>query len=240
MKRTKAIPASLLIALSITGCKAPFSDEPTREKSQDPIEDITYSGPPHTTQKLSKDNLDIGSFGYVHYKRKQGAGNAVQQHDIPKIDNRELADIISRLELSLPNIYEVGTLVTDQYVLIGYQSDLKDKKQAASQVKMTALSVVPNYYKVYISDAFDAIERISRYKDLTVQTPRVHKSLQHMINEMKKSPQGNITKNNVKNQGMNEDKRKNTNTNDQINAKQNTDYGNKTDRINNEMNPMNQ
>lgn len=239
MKRLLLVPMLLIFALTITSCKAPFSDDNAHQKSQQPITDITYTGPPDKTQKHSKSNLDNGAFGYIHYQRKAGTNNALTHDHIPKIDNKELADVITRLELSLPNIYDVGTLATDEYILIGYQTDLNDKKLAASQVKSTAIATVPNYYKVYISDASDAIERISRFKDLSVQTPSVHLSIENMVKEMKKSPQGNITKNNVKNQGMNEDKRKSTHTNDQNNSQQSNDNGNKTEPLDNGTHPIN-
>lgn len=180
----------VIIMLFITGCKAPFTEHRSAQQGQDPVTDISYKGPPHTTQKSSPDALYSGQFGYVHYKRQPTARQSVQHHDIPKIDPKELADIITRITVSLPDIYDVGTLVTDHDILIGYKTVQKDRQHAASQVKMSAQAMVPVYYHIYVSDEPNAISDIARYKNLTVHTPRVQASIDFMITQMKKSPQG--------------------------------------------------
>lgn len=174
----------------VSGCQAPFTDRLGAQQGQDPVTDISYKGPSHKIQKSSPNALHNGQFGYVHYKRDPDAKQSVQHHDIPKIDPAELADIITRLSLSLPDIHDVGTLVTDHDVLIGYKTSHKNRLQSAQQVKMSAQAVVPSYYHIYISDAPTAIDDIARYRNLSVHTPRVQKSIDFMIEEMEQSPQG--------------------------------------------------
>jgi hypothetical protein len=157
---------------------------------QDPTTNVTYRGPAKPIQTHEQDKVEKGAFGYVHYTRKPGATNALDAKHIPKVDYQALADLTTRLALTLPTIYDVGTLVTDQYVLIGYKTDNTNRQEAAHQVKATALAVVPNYYKVYISDEPNISKEIARYKNFSSSTPDVHRWLPAMIAQMKKSPQG--------------------------------------------------
>ena len=190
MGKYQSILAGAAVLFLMSGCQAPFTDRLGEQQGQDPVTDISYKGPSHTTQKSSPNALHNGQFGYVHYKRDPDAKQSVQHHDIPKIDPTELADIITRLTLSLPDIHDVGTLVTDHDILIGYRTSHKDRKQSAAQVKMSAQAIVPSFYHIFISDAPTAIDDIARYRNLSVHTPRVQKSIDFMIEQMKQSPQG--------------------------------------------------
>lgn len=190
MSFLQRLTISLIIMVLLTGCKAPFTEHRSAQQGQDPVSDISYKGPSHHVKHSSPNALYSGQFGYVHYKRHPNATQSVQHHDIPKIDPNELADMITRLAVSLHDIYEAGTLVTDHDILIGYRTTQKNRQQAASQVKMAAQAVVPVYYHIYVSDAPNAISDIARYKNSTVHTPRVQKSIDFMIRQMEKSPQG--------------------------------------------------
>ena len=165
-------------------------DDKGLSRMQDPVQDITYNGPSKNIQTHSEDDVNRGEFGHTHYSRKPGKDYALDAAHLPKTDYQALSDIITRLELTLPDIYDVGTLVTDQYVLIAYKTSSSNRELAAQQVKRTALSVVPNYYKVYISDEPFAQTDIANFKDLDVSTPRVHQWIVNLISQMKKSPQG--------------------------------------------------
>ncbi len=190
MLKYRRIIITAAAILLTAGCQAPFTDRQGAQQGQDPVTDISYKGPSHKTQKSSPNALHNGQFGYVHYKRDPDAKQSVQHHDIPKIDPTELADIITRLSVSLPDIYDVGTLATDHNILIGYKTVNKNRIQSAQQVKMSAQAVVPSYYHIYISDDPSAISDIARYRNLSVHTPRIQKSIDFMIKQMKQSPQG--------------------------------------------------
>ncbi|GGE48514.1 hypothetical protein GCM10011391_29160 [Pullulanibacillus camelliae] len=166
-------------------------------RMQDPTEDVTYKGPSHTIQNHSATNAAEGQFGYVHYSRKKGDEHALTAQHIPKTDYQALSDIITRQALTLPDIYDAGTLVTDEYVLIGYKTSNKDREQSASQVRQAALAVVPNYYKVVVSDEANATSDIARFKDFNARTSNVHHWLQAQINQMKKAPQGYAKQKNI-------------------------------------------
>jgi Sporulation lipoprotein YhcN/YlaJ (Spore_YhcN_YlaJ) len=92
--------------------------------------------------------------------------------------------------LQLPGIKDVGTLVTDEEVLIGYKSTNKDRDAAADQVKMTAFAVVPRYYHVYVSDEKGMIDKIQQYQSLNNDTEEIEGIMDRLIQEMKKAPQG--------------------------------------------------
>lgn len=195
MKR-RWIAAALMTVLALSGCGLDTRNNHHSSglnRMPDPTQDVTYKGPSKNIQKNSESDARIGAFGFMHYSRKPGREYALSVDHLPKTDYQALADIITRLELSLPDIYDVGTLVTDQYVLIAYKTSNNNRQEAAQQVKRTALSVVPNYYKVYISDLPFAQQDIANYKDLSANTPRVHQWLEHVINRMKEAPQGGVS-----------------------------------------------
>jgi len=184
---------SLTLFLSLTGCGlSPTNNHHSNglTRMQDPTTNVTYTGPAKAIQTHDSEKVKKGAFGYVHYTRKAGAANALDSKHIPKVDYQALADITTRLLLTLPTIYDVGTLVTDQYVLVGYKTDNSNRDEAAQQVKRTASAVVPTYYKVYISDEPNISQEIARYKNFASSTPDVHRWLPSMINQMKQAPQG--------------------------------------------------
>lgn len=187
------VTACSLLVLTLSGCGIDTHNNHNSkglERMQDPTEDVTYTGPSKNIKQQSDFDAARGSFGHTHYTRKPGAAYTLDARHLPKTDYQALSDIVTRLELTLPDIYDVGTLVTDQYILIGYKTTNDNRNEAAEQVKRTALSVVPNYYKVYISDQPFAQTDIANYKNLTVKTPQVHQTIEHLINRMKESPQG--------------------------------------------------
>nr|WP_276531299.1 YhcN/YlaJ family sporulation lipoprotein [Fictibacillus nanhaiensis] len=132
-------------------------------------------------------NQNYGDFGYMRHMSgdKVKSGNAV-----PYLNRQKLADMISDMVLQLPDIKDVGTLVTDEEVLIGYKTTNKDRNAAADQVKMTAFSVVPRYYHVYVSDEKGMIDKIEQYQALNNDTEDIEGIIDRLIEEMKKSPQG--------------------------------------------------
>lgn len=191
--RKRIITATCCLMLIASGCGIDTHNNHQSQglnRMQDPTQEVTYKGPSKNIQQHSNFDAARGSFGHTHYTRKPGRAYALDPKHIPKVDYQALSDIITRLELTLPEIYDVGTLVTDEYVLIGYKTSNDNRNEAAQQVKRTAISVVPNYYKIYISDQPYAQTEIANFKDLTVSTPRVHQWLDHLINRMKEAPQG--------------------------------------------------
>jgi hypothetical protein len=101
----------------------------------------------------SRSNQDINhQLGYVRYSKDEIDAQNLNNHEA-KIDRREMADMITRLILNNDGFNEVATLVTDQEVLIAYDRDQNsDSKLTKEIAQKTAESVMPRFYKVYVSD----------------------------------------------------------------------------------------
>lgn len=126
-------------------------------------------------------------YGYV---RQQKSPVMNDNKQFAALNREQLANIISRLSTALPNVHDVATLVTDQEVLIAYRSDTNDRNQTADQVKKTAMSVVPRYYHVYVTDNKNLIRDVENLSHLGSTSKNVRTNVNQLIAEMKKSPQG--------------------------------------------------
>lgn len=133
------------------------------------------------------------NFGYVRHQKSPilGDGNDPNNYgNMPTLNRERVADLISRLCTQLPNVNDVATLVTDDEVLIAYDTDTNNRYETADQVKKTALSVVPRYYHVYVADNPRMIREIERYGRLDANTRDVDQIIRTTIREMLQYPQG--------------------------------------------------
>ena len=197
----------MIAALMLTGCKIDTKNNHQSSglnRMQDPTEEVTYKGPSKDIKQHEASDAADGQFGFVHYSRKQGGEYALTSEHIPEVDYKALADIISRQALALPDIYDAATLVTDEYVLIGYKTTNQNREEAATQVRQSAFAVIPNYYHVVVSDADNISADIARYKEFNANTTGVHDWLQNMIERMQKSPQGHIKEKDTEKDNQNE------------------------------------
>jgi hypothetical protein len=129
------------------------------------------------------------NFGYVRHQ-KSGIPQDVTFTRTPGLDREQAANTISSLIVQLPNIDDVATLVTDEEVLVAYETDSKNRFETADQVKKTALSAVPRYYHVYVSDKDNMIQQIEAFSPLDSTSRDIDEILNKTIREMLKSPQG--------------------------------------------------
>lgn len=132
----------------------------------------------------------LTNFGYVRHQKSPIPGDTTQYANIPVLNRENVADLISKLCTQLPNVYDVGTLVTDDTVFVVYKTDSTNRFETADQVKKTAISVVPRYYHVYVSDNPRMFQDIERFGRLDANSQNVDQILQQTINDMLKSPQG--------------------------------------------------
>jgi hypothetical protein len=128
-------------------------------------------------------------FGYVRHQKNPIAGNRNSDH-YAAVDREKLANNISKMSSDLPNVNDVATLVTDEEVLIAYNTDSNDRNETADQVKRTALSFVPRYYHVYVSDDENLIKNVESYATLGSNSRNVDSLVDQLIRKMLKSPQG--------------------------------------------------
>ncbi|MCF6138546.1 YhcN/YlaJ family sporulation lipoprotein [Pseudalkalibacillus berkeleyi] len=130
----------------------------------------------------------INDFGYTRIQSPSDERGPMSK--IPQLDRKQLSNIISRMVMQFRDVKDSATLVTSDKVLIVYEAKTDDRNKTADMVKKTALSVVPRWFKVYVSDDTTLFEDIERYKNLDETTAHVKNSVDGLVKEMKKSPQG--------------------------------------------------
>ena len=130
------------------------------------------------------------NYGFVrHQKSPLMNDNSANDH-YSALDREQVANIISKLSTDIPNVNDVATLVTDQEVLIAYNTDSKDRNLTADQVKKTALSVVPRYYHVYVTDNKVLMRDVENLANVDSTSRNARNLVNGLITQMKKSPQG--------------------------------------------------
>lgn len=133
------------------------------------------------------DGEDTG-FGYVRHKRT-GIMGADEQ---PKysIDREQLANMISTLGAQTPNVDDVSTLVTDEEILIVYETDSDNRNETADQMKKMAMSVVPAWFHIYVSDDTTLRQNVENFATLNTNSRDIHQLIDDLVEEMNDSPQG--------------------------------------------------
>lgn len=194
--RKTIIIASIFGIMALTACTnedaaVDHADDGVYHKSGNTINvndqqaGIYNEGPKQSIQKKN-DN-----FGYVRHTRNPVQGDNVTEDYYAAVDREQLANIISHQGTVVPNVDDVSTLVTGSDVLIVYSTDSKDRNLTADQMKKTAMSVVPQWYHIYVSDNTTLRKNVENFAKLETDTPDIKTSLSGLIQEMKKSPQGN-------------------------------------------------
>lgn len=130
------------------------------------------------------------AFGYVRHQKSPIMGDQVSDSHYSAIDREKVADTISRLSTALPNVDDVSTLVTGEEVLVVYDTDSNNRELTADQVKKTALSVVPRWYHVYVSDNIGLRQNVENFASLDSDSEKAEYAIDKLIKDMKKSPQG--------------------------------------------------
>jgi ribosomal protein S17E len=129
-------------------------------------------------------------FGYVRHMRNPTMGTNSSNDHYAAIDREQLANIISQYSTDVPHVDDVSTLVTDEEVLIVYKTDSKNRSETADQVKRMAMSVVPRFYHVYVSDNTRLRKNIENFATLDSDSKKVDPMINGLIKQMKQSPQG--------------------------------------------------
>lgn len=183
---------SLLAAsfLTITGCQASINenDEALYEESGNAIY-VSDRNEIYNEEDMTN-NRGMSRYGFVRHQKNPAGNDTNMYRKIATLDREKAADTISRLAVAIPNINDVATLVTDEEVLIGYQTTAENRMEAADQVKRTAMSVVPRYYHVYVTDNVRIMQDIENFSMVGSTTPNIEQSIENTIRDMLKSPQG--------------------------------------------------
>ncbi len=75
----------------------------------------------------------------------------VSNKQVGAINREKVAEMITSMTVKLPDVTNAATLVTDDEVFVVYRANTTDPKLVADQVYRAALSIVPRYYKAYVS-----------------------------------------------------------------------------------------
>lgn len=133
-------------------------------------------------------------FGYVRYTRDQVDSEDEVRYAL--IDRKAVSDLITRMILQGKGFKDASTLVTDSEVLIAYTPDgSMDRNITADTAKKTAMSIVPRYYEVYVSDEQNMYRELANLSNLQTKDKGYRQELESTIKQMRKSPQGEPTYN---------------------------------------------
>ncbi|WP_251549992.1 YhcN/YlaJ family sporulation lipoprotein [Neobacillus muris] len=131
-------------------------------------------------------------YGFVRHQKSPVMNDNEADDHYAALDREQVANIISKLSTSMANVNDAAALVTDQEVLVVYNTDTKDRNFTADQVKRTAMSVVPRFYHVYVSDDDDTLMReLENLAHLDSGSAQAKDQVALLIKRMLKSPQGN-------------------------------------------------
>ncbi|WP_096156776.1 YhcN/YlaJ family sporulation lipoprotein [Bacillus sp. FJAT-45066] len=176
----------------------------------------------HDNMLHGDSTLNVYDRNDLYNERNQNGSNAnqygfvrEQKNPIPNhqgfdvratMDYEEIANAISKMVVQIPHVQDVATLVTDEQVLIAYETNSDSRELTADQVSKSALSIVPRYYHVYVSDDPMMMKEIEGFGLLNTSSPNVESILEPTIRHMLKSPQGKKLNDgeNANGEGLNE------------------------------------
>jgi hypothetical protein len=188
MFKKSILITGLCCLVTVTGCMNP-NEENVYEKSGNTV-NVLDRNELYNEDGVRNAGDKMKNFGYVRHQKSPIPGDQKIYSEIPKMDREVVADLISKISTTIPHVNDVATLVTDEEVLIVYDTDSDDRFETADQVKKTGLSVVPRYYHVYVSDDPNLMEDIERFGRLDATSRNVDQIITTTIKSMLESPQG--------------------------------------------------
>ncbi|GIN11879.1 hypothetical protein J26TS2_17460 [Shouchella clausii] len=170
--------ASLLLLCACTGNNAGLND--ANGQRMQTLDNDTL---------MEETGRDFG-YGFSRYTENE-VGRANHTVGALTVDRGMLADVITRLVLSLEQIEEAAALVTDKYALVVYEhrAEQMTEEEVAEQVKRAASASLPRFYEVYVANDRARIRDIERFASLPSGNGYQH-LLQDTIETFKQYPQG--------------------------------------------------
>lgn len=176
--------------MAATGCQALMGNDAPIATDNQELYNSRNRSEGFNVINPDKDYRQIQRFGFVRHQRETALPRGGTNPNIAVYDPDLLADAISKLAVLIPDVHDVATLVTDRHVLIAYETTSENRFETADQVKRTAISCVPRFFHVYVSDDPGHIRSIERFGSLSSRTENVHDVLEQTIEDMLQSPQG--------------------------------------------------
>jgi len=184
------VTLSICLVITSTGCQTLMqNDSPIARENHDII-NMKNRSEGFNVINPDKNYHQIQRFGFVRHQRETALPQGGSNPNIAAYNPELLADAISKLAILVPDVHDVATLVTDKQVLVAYKTNSDNNFETADQVKRTAMSVVPRFFHVYVSDDPKMLTSIERFGSLSSTTKGVQDVLEHTIEEMLLSPQG--------------------------------------------------
>jgi len=184
------VTLSICLVIASTGCQTLMqNDSPIARENHDII-NMKNRSEGFNVINPDKNYHQIQRFGFVRHQRETALPQGGSNPNIAAYNPELLADAISKLAILVPDVHDVATLVTDKQVLVAYKTNSDNNFETADQVKRTAMSVVPRFFHVYVSDDPKMLTSIERFGSLSSTTKGVQDVLEHTIEEMLLSPQG--------------------------------------------------
>ncbi|KGP70820.1 YhcN/YlaJ family sporulation lipoprotein [Pontibacillus yanchengensis] len=138
----------------------------------------------------NNDNGKNDEFGFVRYTEDQ-VGKDEDEVRYGVMNREHVSDLITRMMLQGQGIKDAATLVTDSEALIAYTPNGEvDRNETATIAKKTAMSVLPRYYEVYVTDQDGAHKELANLSKMNNSNKNYKSILEQTISEMRKSPQG--------------------------------------------------
>lgn len=182
------------VALSVMILGACAANE--RETAEN---DAVYQESGNTLNRDNRHDLynpsnNNNNFGFVREVKSPVPGETANFNRNDTIDREKIASMISKMTIDLPNVLDSSVVVTDEEVLIAYKLSETDKKsrfETADQVKRTAMSAVPRWYHVYVTDAPALRQYVENIASMNPNSANIEKTIRQTVRMMKESsPQG--------------------------------------------------
>lgn len=123
------------------------------------------------------------------YSRRQKNDSADRnRNQVAYIDRERLANIITDLEIKMPDVTDAATMVTDDEVFVVYRANTTNPKLVQDQVRKTALSVVPRYYHVYTSTEQKLMTQMEGLKSGKMNNTEFSHTIDMLKREMSTNP----------------------------------------------------
>jgi len=186
----KSIPI-IFISTMLVGCginnKKTAEDNHVYHKSGNSI-NVAEHG-----ENYNRNQQEDDLFGFVRQVKSPVPGGEAAK-PMKGMNKEQTADNIGQILVMLPGVEDASVLVTDQEVLIAYITNEKrdsERFEIADQVKKTAISAVPRFYHVYITDDPTLRQNIENIASMNARSSNKDTTVRDTVKLMlERSPQG--------------------------------------------------
>ncbi|KUP05298.1 hypothetical protein Q73_12150 [Bacillus coahuilensis m2-6] len=192
----KSFGLVLLLLIGLAGCAEPFAFDNDDDFLPEEGDTVNISNRNDLLNSNSSDDVkkNGANFGFVRHQKSPIEGDTVDYDTMYSLDREEIADSIGKMAITLPRVQDISTLVTDEEVLISYKTDAtgeKERFEVADQVKKTALSIVPRWFHVYVTDDDMLRRNIENISQMNSTMSGVNEEIDDVVYMMMtSSPQG--------------------------------------------------